>query len=396
MTARLDTVERVRAVQRQWIADTRASVAAGGPFAICNGDEAEEIFLTMGIPVLAVNYWNFLIMAKGDAPHFSAVMNDRGYPGAHFYALGLASSIAPEKAPWGGLPRPTIICGSTRSEAELRVTELWARETGAHFFPMEFSFPSEAFEPLPHDWWNRTRDHWPELVYAPRLDYRVEQERALISVVETVTGRAFDMAELSTTMARIDEQMAHWAIARRLIAATRPCPVSIRDQMSMYQAMWHRGTPLGVDLARSYAQEIQARATAGVAGYARERHRIHFAGETPSWGDWAAEELGVVTVSNFYSGVPELYPRKIFNNDPLRTLAGRHLFLFAMDVNFIVHQAREHQCDAVICIEPFIDDYPPEDSRERKCVEAAGMRYLALPHGRDEPEIRARLQAFFS
>ena len=57
---RLDAVNRVRAHQRAWIEETRASVEAGGPFAICNGDEAEEIFLALGIPVLAINYWNFL------------------------------------------------------------------------------------------------------------------------------------------------------------------------------------------------------------------------------------------------------------------------------------------------------------------------------------------------
>jgi benzoyl-CoA reductase subunit B len=396
MTERLATVERVRAVQRDWIAKTRESVAAGGPFAICNGDEAEEIFLTMGIPVLAINYWNFLILTKGDAPHFSEVLNARGYPGRHFYGLGLASSIAPEKAPWGGLPQPTIIVGSTRSEMELRVTELWARETGAHFFPMEFSFPSEYFEPLPDDWWNWTRDRWPELVHPARLDYRVDQERELIAFVEKATGRRFDMDELAANLVRVDEQIDHWIAAREIIAKCPVCPVTIRDQLSMYQVMWHRGTPLGVDLLKGYRHELEARASAGIAGYANERIRIHFAGETPPWGAWAEEQFGVVTVSNFYSGVPDLYPRTIYDNDPLRALAGRHLFLFAMDVNFMVQQARDHCCDAVVCIEPFLDDYPPEASRERQRVEAAGMRYLALPHNRDGEDIRARLTGFFS
>ena len=286
---RLDAVNRVRAHQRAWIEETRASVEAGGPFAICNGDEAEEIFLALGIPVLAINYWNFLILAQRTGQHFTEILNARGYPGRHFYGLGLASSIEPEKAPWGGLPKPTIICGSPRSEMEMRVTELWAREAGAHFFPMEFSFPSEHVKPIPKDWWNYTQDRWEELVDKRRLDFRVAEEAELIRFLEQITGRTFSVGKLNRAMALINEQMALWVRARNLIGQSRPCPVSVRDQMSMYQAMWHRGTPTGVSLLQDYVDEIQARVAKGVGGYTNEKIRIYYSGETPPWSQWADE-----------------------------------------------------------------------------------------------------------
>lgn len=392
---RLDAVNRVRAVQREWIAATRESVAAGGPFAICNGDEAEEIFLAMGIPVLAINYWNFLILAQGNGQHFTGILHQRGYPGRHMFALGLASSLEPGKAPWGGLPKPSIICGSPRSESEMRVTELWARATGAHHFPMEFSFPAEHRDPVPADWWNWTADRWEELIDTPRLDFRVEQERQLIAFLETVTGRSFDVTDLGRAMMLVNEQMRLWAEARRLIAATTPCPVTIRDQMSMYQAMWHRGTETGVALLGDYVAEMRYRVAAGVGGYGRERIRIHFSGDVPKWQAWAEETYGAVTVSNFYSGVPDLYARRIYKGDPLRVLAGRHLFLFALGSEFMAHQAREHRCDVVVAIEPNRHAYAPAPSTDQQIVEAAGLRYVALETNDDTPQIRAELAAVF-
>lgn len=393
VTNRLEAVNRVRAHQRAWIDQTRQSVSAGGPFAICNGDEAEELFLAMGVPVLAINYWNFLIAAQQTAPHFTEVLNARGYPGRHFFALGFASSIAPERAPWGGLPKPNIICGSSRSEAERRVTELWARETGAHWFPLDFSFPSEHLRPVPTDWWNYTRDRWDELVDPDRLDQRVEQERALISFLEQVTGRSFSLAELSRSMALCNQQMDHWIAARRGIAA-RPCPVHVRDQMSMYQAMWHRGSAMGVGLVEDYRGEIEQRVQAGVAGYRNEQIRIYYSGDVPPWSQFAEDELGMVTVANFYSAVPDLYARTVKDEDPLRALAGRHLFLFAFTPERIAYVAREFDCDAVVVVEPYMDRYPPELSRERQAAEAAGLPYLALPREADDEDIRRRLTAF--
>jgi len=102
---RLASVNRVRAHQRDWIAETRRRTAEGEPFAICNGDEFEEIFIAMGIPVLAINYWNFLIAAQGKTQHYTDVLHQHGYAGAHFFGLALASTLAPEEAPDDGEKR---------------------------------------------------------------------------------------------------------------------------------------------------------------------------------------------------------------------------------------------------------------------------------------------------
>src|SRR5438067_97592 len=114
MTERLESVNAVRAHQRAWLAETRAQSEAGKPFVIATSDEVEEIMAAFGIPVLVINYWNFLITAQRKTGHFARVLEKRGYPGPHFFGLGYASTLEPEEAPWGGLPKPALIVGATR------------------------------------------------------------------------------------------------------------------------------------------------------------------------------------------------------------------------------------------------------------------------------------------
>ncbi|MEO6339617.1 MAG: 2-hydroxyacyl-CoA dehydratase family protein [Caulobacteraceae bacterium] len=388
---RLASVNRVRAHQRDWIAETRRRVAEGEPFAICNGDEFEEVFIAMGIPVLAINYWNFLIAAQGKTDHYSRVLHEHGYAGAHFFGLALASTLAPEEAPWGGLPRPALICGSIRSEMELRVCELWAKAYDCPCVPLDFSFPSPSAHPVPVDWWNYTHDRWRELVDPTRLELRIEQERSLLAYVENLTGRTFSLAEMTASMELLNQQMDYWRKAKALIGQSKPCPVHVRDQMSMYQAMWHRGTPTGVELIRDYHDEIAERVKAGVGAYRNEKIRLYYHVQIPPWHDYIEDKYGAVTVANFYSGVPDLYARTIDDGGPLAALAGRHLFLFGFNAERIVKEAIEHRCDAVIAVEHFDGGYP---SRERQVCEAAGLPYLALPREADDDEVRGMVSRF--
>jgi hypothetical protein len=388
---RLKVVDRVRTIQRDWLASTRDRVKRGEPFAICNGDEIEEIFIAMDVPVLAVNYWNFLIQAKDQDIHYTKILNERGYPGPHLYALGLASTMSPEGAPWGGLPQPTIMVGSTRNEMETRVTELWAREFGCHYFLMDHGFPSPAMRPQPEDYWNYTFERWEELVDPHRLEYRIEQEKQLVSFVEQITGRGFSVTKLKQSMELLNEQMDYWIKTRLLIAEAPKCPVHIRDQMSMYQAMWHRGTELGRDLIKEYYEETRERVKNGFAAYDEERFRLFYNVQNPPWHDFVEQKFSAVTVCCSYSGIPDCYARKIYNNDPLRALAARHLFLFGMGPKRILREALSHRCDAVIANGGGPNAPTPADVAE---IEAAGVACLVLPKAGDDEVNRGLISEF--
>ena len=180
------------------------------------------------------------------------------------------------------MPKPTLIVGTTRFEAELRICELWAREMGCPLYPLDFSFPvTGAHRRSRRTGYRLPRDRWEELFDEKRLDFRVKQEQMLIRYLEQVTGRTFSVVDMIRAMELINEQMDWWIKAQNLIGATRPCPVDMRDQMAIYQAMWHRGTERGVKLIRDYYEEIGERADKGIAAFKNEKLRIYYGAQVP-------------------------------------------------------------------------------------------------------------------
>jgi hypothetical protein len=392
---RLESVNAIRAHQREWLADARQRAVDGEPFVICTSDEFEEVLAAFGIPVLVINYWNFLITAQRKAPFYSEVLEQRGYPGPHFFALGLGTTLEPENAPWGGLPKPALILGATRHETELKVTELWARAFGCPVFPLDYNFAS-PYRQLPgDDCWSKIRDDWEALVDPMRLDLRVEQNKALIAYIEMLTGRSFSWQALRQVMERVNAQMDVMSRANEIMASARPCPVSLRDQLSAYQTNWHRGTEKGLELATAYANEVEERARHRVGGYGRERVRLLYwsMAQEPEFHAYLEETYGAVVVGAPYGAMPETYARTIYNDDPLRALSARHIFLFDMtSTSWMLREARRCAVDAVLGVE----DPSPYPSRFRQACEAAGLRYLAVPRVTDDPEIRTILDRFFN
>jgi benzoyl-CoA reductase subunit B len=393
MPERLQSVNALRAHQREWLGATRQRAIDGEPFVICTSDELEEILAAFDIPVLVINYWNFVIIAQRKVGHFSRILEERGYPGPHFFALGLASTIDPTEAPWGGLPKPAIIIASTRHESEMKVCELWAREFGCPCYPVDFNFAS-PYRRLPgEDWWSKIRDRWEDLVDPARLDLRVEQNKALIAYLEMLTGRSFSYQKLRHVMELVNEQMSYMTKARDLIAAARPCPVTLRDQISAYQTNWHRGTEHGLELAKAYWTDVRSRVEAKTAAYEQERFRFLYwsMAQEPEFHPWLEEQFGGVMVGAPYGAMPETYARTVHDDDPLRALAARQIFLFDMQSpSWMLHEARVYGVDAILGVEE-PSEYP---SQFRVESERAGIPYIAVPRVSDDAEVRTVLSRF--
>jgi len=388
---RLHSALAVGEFHRAWFRETHQRVLDGEPFAICNGDEIEEVLTLMGIPVLIMNNWNYEIIAQGGQAHYTELLHERGYTGPQMFALGYASALDPAAAPWGGLPRPSVIVTGGKSEMELRVCELWAKHFDCPLFAMDFMF-SVPFDAPKDNWWKTIRDDWPELIDPARLALRVEQETQFIRVMEQQTGRTFSPADLIAAMNLINEQMDLWHEAQALIAAAPKSPASIRDQMQIYQAMWHRGTPHAVEMIRRYRDEIAERVASGVAAHPGEKIRLYYNGRVPPWHEEIARRYGAVTVCASYTGIPDLYARNMHDGDPLPAMASRHVFLFAQGPERIIDVARDHRCDGVIVIEPKLD--PAYPSAERIAIERAGLPYLAVPRDSADHEVVAMVSRF--
>lgn len=390
---RLASVDRIRGHQRSWLQATRESAAAGEPFVICQSDEFEDVLGVMGIPVLVINYWNYVVTAAKQAGHFTDVLEARGYPGPHFFGLGYGTSLDPAAAPWGGLPRPTMIIGSTRNDYELRTTELWARELGCDCYPLEFNFASPHKRIPPDDWWMHIRTDWEQLVDPARLRLRHEQNRELIGHLEARTGRTFSTEDMAAAMQRVNQQMDLMSEAAELIAQAPVCPVSFRDQMAAYQMMWHRGTEVGLDLATGYLQEVRERVAAGRSAYPERRLRVLMwsMSEEPAFHRHLRGAHGAVIVGSPYAAMPATYAREV-DGDPLRALSARQIFLFDMrSTSWMLHEARRHRADVVIGVET-----TRHPSRFRAACEQAGIPYIGVPRLSADADVLAGIDAEFA
>lgn len=394
MADRLRIVSRVRDHQRAWLERTRERALAGEAAAICNADEFEELFNVLDIPAVVINPWNFMIIAQGKAAHFGEVLERHGYSGPHFFGLGYASTLEPAEAPRGGLPKPAFVLGTTRSESELRVTELWARALGVPCLPIEFNIVGPAKTLPGPGWWELTRERWPELVDPARLELRLEEVKAVLAWIEATTGKTLPVTRLRQAMELVNEQVDVFAETRELIASASRCPVTVRDQISLYQPMWHRGTPTTTELFGAYRAEVADRVANGIAAYDREDYRVFYASmrENPHFDGFLQEKLGAALVGTPYNCAALTYARAIYDDDPLRTLVARQLFLFASTPDWFVNEAQTFRSDAVIGIEA-PSEHP--SSLARACADA-GLPYLALPTTADTDEVRERLRSFFA
>lgn len=394
----MESVQASRAYQREWFQKAKEDVEGGAPFALAHADEIEEIFNVMEIPVQVVIPWNAIIHSKKMTQYYNKILAERGYDYAPARALTLAGGLActmdnnPETAPWGGLPRPTIVIGS-RTHVDFRVLELWAREYGCAFYPLQ---KDACLQPHPPRWWEKLRDHWDEEVDSKRLDFRVEQLKEVIHFLEITTGRTCDLVKLNTAMELLNEQMDYMGKARDLICETVPCPVSVRDQQGIYQAMWHRGTTKGRDLTKAFYEEVRYRVEKGIATNPKERLRImwdEIGGVPPAWTQYVSEKYGAVVMAPLYPSIArEAYYRRVINNDPLRALASRNLMFFSVTPDWRLRDAKLCKCDGVVEIRARGVRSPV--LQQSYIYENAGIPFLEIPRDSDDPDIRAMLDHF--
>jgi hypothetical protein len=401
---RMASAEAGSAYQRAWFKQVQARVAAGEPFALVSAEAPSEILRALDIPYVPVQWWSSLVSAKQKAPAYLESLRERGYPDdlEQYFALGLASAFDrdSQSAPWGGLPRPSMVIGDLRDDNHGKIYELWARELGAAFFPFERA----VFNDAPDAWWELGRHRWAELIDPAVLDLHVEESRALIRFLETSTGRRFSQDRFAEVLALINEQEEYFAQARDLIAATEPSPVSVTDTFtSVMIPQWHRGDAWARDQARLFLEEIKGRIAEGYAVCPDERARLAWIG-TGLWFDVGLydafiQQHGAVFVWSMYLGMAADGYARYGEDEPLRTLAARYAaFIQYMTMEpwpsgWYAKEALLHRIDGAVCLggaSPFL----------RQAFERAGVPLLTISGHNvdsrqwDDAAIRGSISAF--
>ncbi len=399
--------------QKAWFAELRADVfERRRPYAIVQADMPFELFSVMDVPTVSNQWWSAIIAAKRLSPAYLDWMNDHGYHEGlcRYCSLSMASTLAGDavRAPWGGLPRPALLSARLTCDCIQRVFATWAEAFGTEFIAMDN--PGTA-EPPPR-WWELSRHRWRELVEPHRLELTVAELRRVITALERITGRAFDLDALRRLMEGVNRQEEYFDEVRTLICDAPQAPVRMHEQISnVMAAQWHRGSDWAVDHARAFRDEVRARVEAGVAACPTGRLRLMWVG-AGLWHDtdfYTAfeEEFGAVFVWSMYLAFgPDGYIRYGLD-DPLAALASRTVSMNEQLHNppwaneWVVEQARRHRIDAALVLTP--DGMRPAATGKRfveRALEAAGIPVLPIvadqvdARGWDGPAMRARVARF--
>jgi benzoyl-CoA reductase subunit B len=351
------------AFQKEFGAHLRERVVEQGePFAIAQADTPHEIFHAMDIPVISNQWWSAYISAKRLANRYFGTMDELGYPAnrCRYCSLGLACSLAddPASAPWGGLPKPTMLVARLTCDCIQQVFSQWAEVMETEFFALE----APAWQRSLPQWFRHSRDRWEEVYQPDRIELLAEEMRLLVARLEEKTGRRLDMVKLEHLMERINEQEAYLAEAARLIGEARPCPVSIVDQMpNTMIPQWHRGSDWAVEHARRFLDEVKERIAAG-QGLAGERLRLMWIG-AGLWHDTAfysglEAELGAVFVWSMYLPFAGAQYIRDLKGKPFEALASRIcsmnevLHLPPWMDEWMVSEAKRCAIDAAVVLMP--------------------------------------------
>jgi len=360
----LACTQSAKSFQKAFGATLREQVVAKGePFAVAQADTPHEIFHAMDIPGVSNQWWSAYISAKQLSTRYLTVLDELGYPPnrCNYCSLGLACTLAddPATAPWGGLPKPSVLVARLTCDCIQHVFSEWARALDTDFF----AFEAPAWTQTLPEWFRHSRDRWEEVYEAGRIALLSDEIRELIALLERKTNRRFQPDRFVDLMDRINEQEQYFAEAAEIAGEARPCPVSILDQMTNTMIpQWHRGSQWAVAHARRFRDEVRARADAGVGISPNERIRLMWIG-VGLWHDTAfyralEDSIGAVFVWSMYLPFAGVQYIRELQGRPLEALASRVcsmnevLHLPPWMNEWLVSEARRCAVDAAVVLIP--------------------------------------------
>lgn len=366
-------------------------IEGGGGYVIAAAVSPHEIFHTMDIPVVSLAWYSAVIAAKRLSPYYFDLMDKLGYHDGlpRYGSLPFMTTLAgePERAPYGGLPKPMMILERLRGDYSMKIGEQWARAFGG--VPL-VTLDSPAQTVLREGWYKHAQYDWESLYETHRLDFQVEQIKNLIATTEMLSGRALDIGEFRAVMHRVNLAGEYANRAKEIIARAPAMPVSLPEQLTnIMAATWNRGSQWSIDHLRNYCEELQTRVNKGFAACPNERVRLLWVnnGLWFNTGFYRAfeEKYGAVFVWSMYSNFFSDGYRKYFDADPLRALAARHismneqLHLPGWMSEWIIQQAEDYRVNGAVMLVPVGDRMASFGTKLcQMALEKAGIPTLVL------------------
>ena len=343
------------AYNREWFKDLQTRVNAGEPFAYVHINVPLEIFRAMGVHVVVNQWWSSVVGAKRKTLRYKNMLKDRGYRDnmCDYCSSGLASLMEtdPAEAPWGGLPKPTVIVSGKACSAVEKIFDIFSEEYDIPHLSVDVAGSPVSISDVVSD----LSDHWMDHYDDRQIEAYVEQYRSIISFLEQHTGRTFSYTKFKQIMALANEQETYYQKTRDLIIQSRPTPLNIADQLpATVIPQWHRGTEWARDRAKVFYENTKAMAEAGVVACEDEKYRLMWLGvglwQNLGFYNYFAETYGAVFSWNEYLALAADGYRVADGEDPLQTVAARMVNVMSVVRNdqWYLDQAIAAELDGVV------------------------------------------------
>lgn len=403
----LQSTRLAQRYQRAWFQDLRRRVFEEGvPYALTSATTPHEILDVFEIPYVTNEWWSSLVAAKRASGYYLDRLEERGFHDGlpHYGAMALAALLDKDNpnAPWGGLPRPALLCARLVDQGTERLWSLMAEACGAPFVPIEVPGSTVLYP----RWWEVARRNWEDVFETHRIDRVVGCFRELVAECERITGRRFDEERLRALLERVQEQEECFDEVRRLICEAPKLPVRLPEQLTnVMTAQWHRGSDWALEHARRFRDEVWERVEAGVAAFPDERIRLGWVGvglwQNTDFYRAFEESHGAVFVRSMYLSIASDGYLRYGLRDPLRALAGRYasfnetLHVAPWLPEWTVADCRRHRCHGAVIV-----NLGSAVKFTQRALEVAGIPTLVLDadaidtRGWDEARMREVMAEF--
>jgi len=153
------------------------------------------------------------------------------------------------------------------------------------------------------------------------IDYLVKQYKELIKYIKVQTGRDLDEDRLRAAI-RLNNEGREYLVEALNLCKNVPSPASLNDWNNFVMFVLLAGTKEGVEVAKAYRDEFQAKVEQGIPGIPNEKHRLLWIQNRIQFKTDLLEQIQRTYGANVV--IDELnciYWEPMEERDPLRSLA---------------------------------------------------------------------------
>ena len=257
---------------REWFTDLTASAAAGrgAAYVFVMGSLA-ELLRTFDLPIVFPEINSLQTAVRRVAHEYLAEAEEYGYSPdiCGYVKADVATQLRGGVLPMGKIPKPAVAVLTNACNTYIKWAEIWERMHGTPAFVLDVPGSRAAgLKPGPGD-----RDFEGDRTYV------LAQLRELITLLERVTGRSFDVDRLRESLAHANRMSRAWERLLQL-NRSRPSVFNALSDGTIYLGVANalRGTPEGATYFEDLVAEMEYKAAHGIGTLTEEKWRLVFVG----------------------------------------------------------------------------------------------------------------------